>query len=49
MKTIAQQLAAIKVIPVIAIDRAEDIVPLGKTLVENGLPAAEITFVQVLQ
>ncbi|MCG9628638.1 bifunctional 4-hydroxy-2-oxoglutarate aldolase/2-dehydro-3-deoxy-phosphogluconate aldolase [Vibrio mediterranei] len=44
MKTIAQQLAAIKVIPVIAIDRAEDIVPLGKTLVENGLPAAEITF-----
>ncbi|MCY9855984.1 bifunctional 4-hydroxy-2-oxoglutarate aldolase/2-dehydro-3-deoxy-phosphogluconate aldolase [Vibrio mediterranei] len=44
MTTIAQQLAAIKVIPVIAIDRAEDIVPLGKTLVENGLPAAEITF-----
>ncbi|MEZ8055953.1 MULTISPECIES: bifunctional 4-hydroxy-2-oxoglutarate aldolase/2-dehydro-3-deoxy-phosphogluconate aldolase [Vibrio] len=44
MITIAQQLTAIKVIPVIAIDRAEDIVPLGKALVENGLPAAEITF-----
>ncbi|MGR5133222.1 bifunctional 4-hydroxy-2-oxoglutarate aldolase/2-dehydro-3-deoxy-phosphogluconate aldolase [Vibrio alfacsensis] len=44
MTTIAQQLAEIKVIPVIAIDRAEDIIPLGKALAENGLPAAEITF-----
>ncbi|MGF1868729.1 MULTISPECIES: bifunctional 4-hydroxy-2-oxoglutarate aldolase/2-dehydro-3-deoxy-phosphogluconate aldolase [Photobacterium] len=44
MSTIAQQLAEIKVIPVIAIDRAEDIIPLGKALAENGLPAAEITF-----
>lgn len=44
MKTIAEQLAEIKVIPVIAIDRAEDIIPLGKALAENGLPAAEITF-----
>lgn len=44
MSTIAQQLAAIKVIPVIAIDRAEDIIPLGKALADNGLPAAEITF-----
>ncbi|MEF1338174.1 bifunctional 4-hydroxy-2-oxoglutarate aldolase/2-dehydro-3-deoxy-phosphogluconate aldolase [Vibrio rotiferianus] len=44
MKTITEQLAEIKVIPVIAIDRAEDIIPLGKALAENGLPAAEITF-----
>ena len=44
MSTTAQQLAQIKVIPVIAIDRAEDIIPLGKALAENGLPAAEITF-----
>lgn len=44
MATIAQQLAEIKVIPVIAIDRAEDIIPLGKALADNGLPAAEITF-----
>ncbi|PSU35837.1 bifunctional 4-hydroxy-2-oxoglutarate aldolase/2-dehydro-3-deoxy-phosphogluconate aldolase [Photobacterium lutimaris] len=44
MSTTAQQLAKIKVIPVIAIDRAEDIIPLGKALAENGLPAAEITF-----
>ncbi|TXY05786.1 bifunctional 4-hydroxy-2-oxoglutarate aldolase/2-dehydro-3-deoxy-phosphogluconate aldolase [Vibrio mimicus] len=44
MSSIKQQLKALKVIPVIAIDNAEDIIPLGKVLVENGLPAAEITF-----
>ncbi|WGK81382.1 bifunctional 4-hydroxy-2-oxoglutarate aldolase/2-dehydro-3-deoxy-phosphogluconate aldolase [Vibrio aestuarianus] len=44
MSTTLQQLAAIKVIPVIAIDNAQDIIPLGKALAENGLPAAEITF-----
>ncbi|MCR9386452.1 bifunctional 4-hydroxy-2-oxoglutarate aldolase/2-dehydro-3-deoxy-phosphogluconate aldolase [Vibrio metoecus] len=44
MSNIKQQLKALKVIPVIAIDNAEDILPLGKVLVENGLPAAEITF-----
>ncbi|PAR32815.1 MULTISPECIES: bifunctional 4-hydroxy-2-oxoglutarate aldolase/2-dehydro-3-deoxy-phosphogluconate aldolase [Vibrio] len=44
MSSIKQQLKALKVIPVIAIDNAEDILPLGKVLVENGLPAAEITF-----
>ena len=43
MSSVLEQLAAIKIIPVIAVDRAEDIVPLGKVLVENGLPAAEIT------
>ncbi|ENM5769302.1 bifunctional 4-hydroxy-2-oxoglutarate aldolase/2-dehydro-3-deoxy-phosphogluconate aldolase [Vibrio mimicus] len=44
MSSIKQQLKALKVIPVIAIDNAKDIIPLGKVLVENGLPAAEITF-----
>lgn len=44
MSSIKQQLKALKVIPVIAIDNAEDIIQLGKVLVENGLPAAEITF-----
>ena len=44
MPTINEQLKALKVIPVIAIDNAEDIIPLGKVLAENGLPAAEITF-----
>jgi len=37
-------LAKHKVIPVIAVDNAEDILPLGEQLVENGLPVAEITF-----
>ncbi|EGR0104746.1 bifunctional 4-hydroxy-2-oxoglutarate aldolase/2-dehydro-3-deoxy-phosphogluconate aldolase [Vibrio vulnificus] len=44
MSSIKEQLKALKVIPVIAIDKAEDIIPLGKALAENGLPAAEITF-----
>jgi len=44
MSTTLDKLKELKVIPVIAIDRAEDIVPLGKALSENGLPAAEITF-----
>ena len=44
MSNIKQQLKALKVIPVIAIDNAQDIIPLGKVLAENGLPAAEITF-----
>lgn len=44
MSNLKAQLKALKVIPVVAIDRAEDIIPLGKVLAENGLPAAEITF-----
>ncbi|UQA52862.1 MULTISPECIES: bifunctional 4-hydroxy-2-oxoglutarate aldolase/2-dehydro-3-deoxy-phosphogluconate aldolase [Vibrio] len=44
MSNLKAQLKALKVIPVIAIDRAEDIIPLGRVLAENGLPAAEITF-----
>lgn len=44
MSHISQQLAQVKIIPVIALDNAEDIIPLGKALAENGLPAAEITF-----
>ncbi|MDB6059907.1 MAG: 4-hydroxy-2-oxoglutarate aldolase / 2-dehydro-3-deoxyphosphogluconate aldolase [Verrucomicrobiaceae bacterium] len=39
-----EALAALKIIPVIAIDNAADIVPLGKALADNGLPVAEITF-----
>lgn len=44
MSNLNEQLKELKVIPVIAIDNAEDIIPLGKVLAENGLPAAEITF-----
>ncbi|HDM8170291.1 TPA: bifunctional 4-hydroxy-2-oxoglutarate aldolase/2-dehydro-3-deoxy-phosphogluconate aldolase [Vibrio harveyi] len=44
MTTLNEQLANLKVIPVIAINKAEDAIPLGRTLVENGMPCAEITF-----
>lgn len=43
MTTLNEQLANLKIIPVIAINRAEDTIPLGKILVENGMPCAEIT------
>ena len=43
MTTLNEQLANLKVVPVIAINRAEDAIPLGETLVENGMPCAEIT------
>ncbi|MDN3611692.1 bifunctional 4-hydroxy-2-oxoglutarate aldolase/2-dehydro-3-deoxy-phosphogluconate aldolase [Vibrio ostreicida] len=44
MSPIQEQLHALKVIPVISIENAEDIIPIGKILCESGLPAAEITF-----
>ncbi|GDY25134.1 bifunctional 4-hydroxy-2-oxoglutarate aldolase/2-dehydro-3-deoxy-phosphogluconate aldolase [Agarivorans sp. Toyoura001] len=44
MENLNALLEKFKVIPVIAIDKASDIVPLGEQLVNNGLPVAEITF-----
>ncbi|WP_421211672.1 bifunctional 4-hydroxy-2-oxoglutarate aldolase/2-dehydro-3-deoxy-phosphogluconate aldolase [Aeromonas enteropelogenes] len=44
MSSITEQLQALKVLPVIAIEQAEDIIPLGAALANNGLPVAEITF-----
>ncbi|GMQ49335.1 bifunctional 4-hydroxy-2-oxoglutarate aldolase/2-dehydro-3-deoxy-phosphogluconate aldolase [Vibrio sp. 10N] len=44
MTTLNEQLANLKVIPVIAINKVEDAFPLGKALVDNGMPCAEITF-----
>lgn len=41
---IIEKLRQLKVVPVIALDNAEDILPLSDTLAENGLPVAEITF-----
>ncbi|MCD9516708.1 bifunctional 4-hydroxy-2-oxoglutarate aldolase/2-dehydro-3-deoxy-phosphogluconate aldolase [Photobacterium carnosum] len=38
------RLRALRVMPVIQIEHAVDAVPLAKILVDNGLPAAEITF-----
>lgn len=44
MSTLDEQLARFKVIPVIAINHVEHAIPLGKALMDNGLPCAEITF-----
>jgi putative KHG/KDPG aldolase len=41
---ITEQLRELKVVPVIALERAEDILPLADTLANHGLPVAEITF-----
>ena len=43
-ETLLTRLRALKIIPVIALERAEDAVPLGAALAASGLPAAEITF-----
>ena len=32
------------IVPVIAIDRADDAIPLADALLEGGLPVVEITF-----
>ncbi|UAL41844.1 bifunctional 4-hydroxy-2-oxoglutarate aldolase/2-dehydro-3-deoxy-phosphogluconate aldolase [Shewanella inventionis] len=37
-------LAKHKLIPVIAINKTSDAVPLAKTLIDNGMPSAEVTF-----
>lgn len=43
-QTIFDQLAAIGVVPVIAVDDAKSAIPLADALLEGGLPVAEITF-----
>ena len=43
-ETLNNRLRAIKIVPVIALERAEDAVPLGHALQKNGIPVAEITF-----
>ncbi len=44
MKSLDQQLAEIKVVPVIAIKDADKAAKLAQVLIENGLPCAEVTF-----
>ncbi|WP_019604781.1 bifunctional 4-hydroxy-2-oxoglutarate aldolase/2-dehydro-3-deoxy-phosphogluconate aldolase [Teredinibacter turnerae] len=39
-----EKIAQIKVVPVVAIDNANDAAPLAKALVAGGLPCAEVTF-----
>lgn len=44
IETLNDRLRGIKIVPVIALERAEDAVPLGAALLQSGIPAAEITF-----
>lgn len=44
MSDIITQLKHLKVVPIISINNAVDIIPIGSALAENGLPIAEITF-----
>ena len=44
MNAILGQLKSIGIIPVVVLDDAKDAVPLGRALMEGGLPAAEVTF-----
>lgn len=44
MNEILNQLGTIGIIPVVAIEDADDAVPLGEALLAGGLPCAEITF-----
>lgn len=43
MKQTLQLLAKTRIVPVIQIDNVENAIPLAKTLVDNGLPIAEVT------
>lgn len=44
MNEILTKIQEIGIIPVVVLDRVEDAIPLGKALIEGGLPCAEVTF-----
>jgi 2-dehydro-3-deoxyphosphogluconate aldolase/(4S)-4-hydroxy-2-oxoglutarate aldolase len=44
MSTILDKFASMRVVPVVAIEDAQDATQLADTLIEGGLPCAEITF-----
>lgn len=44
MRDVYAEVAKLKVVPVVVLNKVEDAVPLGKALVEGGLPIAEVTF-----
>lgn len=44
MNQILSRFRELRVIPVVAIERAEDAMPLAEALIAGGLPCAEITF-----
>lgn len=41
---VLKEIEKIGIIPVVVLDRVEDAIPLGKALIEGGLPCAEVTF-----
>ena len=41
---IYKQIEALKIVPVVKLDTAEDAAPLAEALIDGGLPIAEITF-----
>ncbi len=44
MNEVVSKLGEVGIIPVVAIERAEDAKALGQALLDGGLPCAEITF-----
>ena len=44
MSTIFEKFSKIGIIPVVVLEDAKDAEPLGKALMEGGLPCAEVTF-----
>ncbi len=44
MNDILKKIGDLGIVPVVKIDKASDALPLGKALIEGGLPLAEITF-----
>lgn len=44
MHEVIERLGKLRVVPVVALERAQDAMPLADTLIEGGLPCAEITF-----
>lgn len=44
MHEILNRLGALRLVPVVKIDRADDAAPLAEALLQGGLPCAEITF-----
>ena len=44
MNTLQERLHQSRVVPVVVVQHAEDILPLGELLVAKGLPLVEITF-----
>lgn len=44
MKAILEKIGALKLVPVVKIEKASDAVSLGEALMAGGLPVAEITF-----